>query len=88
MTETKEGVRIISSSERRLRRAQREMLKNEVELEAIGKGHAEVTGVNAAKNMELTPTETAASRPICENCAEFLLEHNVEPLSPIKPTRK
>ena len=44
-------------------------------------GHADATGVNAAKGMGLTPTGTAASRPICDNCAGFLKEQNVKSLS-------
>lgn len=68
VTETEEGIRVISSSERRLSPAKRNALsKNEVE--GVGAGHAEVTGVNAAKGMGLTPTGTAASRPICSGCA-------------------
>jgi RHS repeat-associated protein len=49
VTETKEGVRVVSSSNNRLSPAQRAQLgKNEIE--GVGKGHAEVTGVNAAKD--------------------------------------
>jgi len=47
-------------------------------------GHAEVTGVNAARDMGLTPTGTAASRPICASCAQFLQDQGVTPLSPLK----
>lgn len=70
VTETNEGVRVISSSERRLTPAQRAQLgANEVE--GVGVGHAEVTGVNAARKIGLTPTGTAASRPICPSCARI-----------------
>lgn len=84
VTETKEGIRIISSSSRsRLTPAQRALLrKNEVE--GTGLGHAEVTGINAARNMGLNPTGTAASRPICSKCADFLRGEGVNPLSPLK----
>lgn len=83
VTETQEGVRVISSSERRLTPAQRAQLgANEVE--GVGVGHAEVTGVNAARQMGLTPTGTAASRPICPSCARTLGERGVDPLSPLK----
>lgn len=83
VTETKEGIRVISSSERRLTPAQRAQLgKNEIE--GVGVGHAEVTGVNAARGAGLTPTGTAASRPICTNCAGFLKDQGVNPLSPLK----
>jgi RHS repeat-associated protein len=83
VTETQEGIRVISSSEDRLRPAQRKLLK-EGEVEARGKGHAEVTGVNAARAMGLTPTGTAASRPVCQNCAKFLEKEGVPALSPLK----
>ena len=83
VTETKEGIDVISSSERRLTPAQRARLgKNEIE--GVGVGHAEVTGVNAARNAGLTPTGTAASRPICSDCANFLKNQGVESLSRLK----
>jgi len=84
VTETEEGVRVISSSEPRgLRPAQRAMLR-EGEIEARGGGHAEVTGVNKAREMGLTPTGVAASRPICPACVQFLRSLGVEPLSLLK----
>lgn len=83
VTETAEGTRVVSSSERRLRPAQRAQLRAG-EVEGVGVGHAEVTGVNAARSMSLTPTGTAASRPICSNCASFLEAERVAPLSPLK----
>ncbi len=86
VTKTKEGPIIVSSSERRLRPAQRKMLR-ENELEGTGDGHAEVTGVNFAKSSGLTPTGTAASRPICSNCQDFLNKNAIEPLSPLKQRR-
>jgi hypothetical protein len=83
VTETQEGVRIISSSERRLTPAQRAQLgANEVE--GVGVGHAELTGINAAKQMGLTPTGSAASRPICSGCAASMAKDGVNPLSPLK----
>ena len=83
VTETQEGVRVVSSSERRLTPAQRAQLgANEVE--GVGVGHAEATGINAAKGMGLTPTGTAASRPICTNCAQAMAREGVEPLSTLK----
>ena len=83
VTETEEGVRIISSSERDLSSKQKSILQLN-EIAAKGDGHAEVTGVNTAKDMGFTPTGTAASRPICQNCAVFLNENSVQPLSPLK----
>ncbi|WP_423682129.1 RHS repeat domain-containing protein [Undibacterium sp. WLHG33] len=83
VTETEEGVRVVSSSERRLSPAQRALLKSN-EVEGVGVGHAEVTGVNAARQMGLTPTGTAASRPICSGCANTLQEEKITTLSPLK----
>jgi hypothetical protein len=83
VTETAEGTRVVSSSERRLRPAQRKALQPG-EVEGVGPGHAEVTGVNAAEGMGLTPTGTAASRPICPGCADTLQQRGVQPLSPLK----
>jgi hypothetical protein len=83
VTETKEGTRVVSSSERRLTPAQRAQL-NANEVEGVGAGHAEVTGVNAARDMGLTPTGTAASRPICANCSRTLAEEGVDSLSSVK----
>lgn len=85
VTETKEGVRVVSSSEGSLRSAAKAALQ---EGEVAGKGvngvHAEINGVNAAKQMGLTPTGVAASRPICPSCAAQLEQHGVPPLSPLK----
>lgn len=81
--DTKEGVRVVSSSEARLTPAQRAALAPN-EVEGVGIGHAEVTGVNAAKQMGLNPTGAAASRPICSSCANTLQEQGVTPLSPLK----
>jgi hypothetical protein len=83
VTETTQGTRIVSSSEKRLRPNQRKELKPG-EVEGVGIGHAEVTGVNAAKELGLTPTGTAATRPICPNCSDFLRRQGVHPLSPLK----
>ena len=83
VTKTAEGVRVISSSERRLRPAQRRLLR-ENEIEGVGAGHAEVTGVNHARGAGLNPTGTAASRPICNNCQDFLKQEGINPLSPLK----
>ncbi len=53
-------------------------------MEGVGVGHAEVTGVNATRDMGLTPTGTAASRPICSSCASTLSEQGIDLLSPLK----
>lgn len=83
VTSTVEGINVVASSEKTLRPAQRAMLQ-EGEVAATGVGHAEVTGVNAAKEMGLTPLETAASRPICEACQNFLKQVGVDPASILK----
>jgi len=75
VTETKEGIRVASSSNNRLSPAQRAQL---------GKNEIEGIGVNAARNAGLTSTGTAASRPIYSNCAGFLKDQGVDPLSPLK----
>jgi hypothetical protein len=83
VTETKEGVSVVSSSENALRPAVKAAL-NEGEVAAKGVGHAEVTGVNAAKQMGLTATGVAASRGICPSCAQFLRDVGVAALSALK----
>lgn len=85
VTETKEGIRVVSSSEKTLRPAAQAALKEgEVAAAGANKVHAEINGINAAKNMGLTPTGVAASRPICASCASQIEQHGVEPLSPLK----
>lgn len=83
VTETKEGARIISSSEDTVRRPVRKLM-TDGELAASGSGDAEVTGIKEAKRLGLTPTGTAASRPICDDCAQFMLDERVQPLSRLK----
>ena len=83
ITETKEGTTVVSSSEKTLRPAVKALLKDG-EVAAKGAGHAEVTGVNAAKQMGLTPTAVAASRGICPSCADFLRTAGVAALSALK----
>ncbi len=83
--ETKEGTRVVSSSEGALRPAARAALGHG---EVAGMGaagtHAEVNGINAARGMGLTPTGAAASRPICASCAQSLEQQGIEPLSRLK----
>ena len=86
VVETAEGPRVVGSSEPGLRSAQQDALVDG-EVAARGAGHAEVTAVNAAKEMGLTPTGVAASRPICSDCANFLKQEGVEPLTPLKEDR-
>ncbi|MHB1058818.1 MAG: RHS repeat-associated core domain-containing protein [Rhodanobacter sp.] len=85
VTETQEGVRVVSSSEATLRPAALAALGDgEVAARGITGAHAEANGINAARGMGLTPTGTAASRPICAGCAQILEQHAVVPLSPLK----
>ena len=86
VTETKEGYRIISSSEPTLRTEQILSLK-QGEIPAAVSGEnvcAEVRGIIYAKRHGFTPIGTAASRPICPECAAFMREHGVEALSPLR----
>ena len=87
VVETAEGTRVVGSSEPSLRSSQRSAL-TAGEVAAQGTGHAEVTAVNAAKSMGLTPTGVAASRPICSECADFLKQEGVQPLTPLKDELK
>jgi len=84
VTETREGMRVVSSSERRLTPAQRANLRAN-EIEGVGIGHAEVTGINYASRSGLNPTGAGTSRPICGECARFMAEHGIKPLSPLRP---
>lgn len=78
VTETQEGVRIVTSSEGALRPAQRAVLQSG---EVAGKGargtHAEVNGVNVAKEMGLTPTSVSPSRSACAGCQAAMKLENV-----------
>jgi len=73
----------VTSSERVLRPAQRAALQSG-EVAGVGPGHAEITGVEAAKSMGLTPTGVWASRPICPECAEYLQRLGIDTLSALK----
>ena len=85
VTETAQGTRVVSSSEGVLRPAARAALKpGEVAVRGARGTHAEINGVNGARSAGLSPTGTAASRPICQNCANALRGQGVEPLSPLK----
>ena len=62
----------------------RYVANNPLQFAVTGAGHAEVTGVNAARDLGLTPTGTAASRPICVDCGQFVQGQGVNPLSALK----
>jgi hypothetical protein len=82
LVETEEGVRIIASSEVGLRPLTLRALE-EGEIAVTGVGHAEITGYNAARELGLTPTGIAASRPICPTCQLFFKDLPVKLLSPL-----
>ena len=83
VTETQEGIRVISSSSKTLEQSVIDLLQ-EGEVGVSGVGHAEVTGVGGARSLGLTPTGVAASRPICPSCASYLGEQGITPLTPLK----
>ncbi len=88
VTETAEGTRVISSSEGAVRPAVRDAMQpGEVAVSGRRGTHAEINGINGAESMGLTPTGTAASRPICSGCASEMRDRGVEPLSPLKDER-
>jgi len=84
VTETKEGVRVVSTSEPLVRQSIMNLLK-EGEAMAEGGGHAEQQGVRGARSLGLTPTGVAASKPICARiCQPFLAREGVAPLTPLE----
>jgi hypothetical protein len=83
VTETQEGIRVISSGSKTLEQSVIDLLQ-EGEVGVSGVGHAEVTGVEGARSLGLTPTGVAASRPICPVCASYLGEQGITPLTPLK----
>ena len=74
---------LVGSSENALRPAQRNTLKAN-ETPVSGKGHAEVTVINAAKQNGQTVNRVAASRPICPSCAKAINNAGAKPASPLK----
>lgn len=81
--ESGNGVRIVGSSEQRLRPAQRAALQ-QGEVAATGAGHAEVTVINYALANNLKVKSVAASRPICMNCAFQIQANGIAAVSPLK----
>ena len=79
------GLTVVSSSENALRPAVQAALQPG-EVAVRGAGHAEVTGVNGARQLGLTPTGVGASRGICPSCANFLRTAGVAALSALKAT--
>jgi hypothetical protein len=83
ITETEEGVRVVSSSGKEVKPSVVELLQDG-EINVRGAGHAEITGVEAAIALGLTPTGVAASRPICGPCADYLRTRGIVPLTRLK----
>ena len=85
VTETRQGPRVVSSSEGALRPATRAALQSgEIGVDGAKGVHAEMNGINGAKAMDLSPTGSAASRPICGECAREMRAQGVQPLSRLK----
>jgi hypothetical protein len=83
VTETSQGVRVVTSSEGRLRPAQRAALQPGEVAGAGQRGvHAEVNGVNAAREMGLNPTGVAPSRPACPGCTQAMDELGIPIIGP------
>ncbi|RQO65478.1 sugar-binding protein [Pedobacter sp. KBW01] len=78
------SVRVVGSSEARLRPSQRAALQPG-EVEARGAGHAEVTVLNYAKANNVKIGSVGASRPICFNCALTIQANGVAAVTPLKP---
>jgi RHS repeat-associated protein len=83
VAETKEGVRVVGSSEGRLRPAQRDALTTN-EVAGVGQrgAHAEVNAVNAARSQGLTPTAVAPSRPACPGCQREMERQGISIIGP------
>jgi RHS repeat-associated protein len=77
------AIRVVGSSENRLRPAQRAMLKPG-EVEATGAGHAETTVLNHALNNGIDISNIGASRPICENCYLNIQQSGANATTPLK----
>jgi RHS repeat-associated protein len=83
VTDTKEGVRLVSSSEGALRPAQRAaLLPGEIAVKGQRGVHAEWNGVNAARTRGLTPTTVSPSRPACPSCRPGLESEGIRVIDP------
>jgi RHS repeat-associated protein len=76
-------VRVVGSSEPRLRVAQRAMLKPG-EIEAKGNGHAEVTVLDHLRVNNLSIRSIGASRPVCANCNVAIESFGIKAATPLK----
>lgn len=86
---TTDGKILVGSSEKKLRKPQREALM-ENEIEVVGEGHAEETILNHAKEHGMKVEEIGASRPICQDCDDMLKDAGTTSTSPRsgKPSTK
>ncbi len=82
-TQEGDNVILVGSNERRLRTAQRQILKQS-ETAVEGEGHAEATILNHASANNMQVTAVAASRPICSNCATAIQNAGATAASPLK----
>ena len=89
LTEEGKVDKLVASSEATLRPAQRAALKAD-EIADSGKAgvHAKVKNINAAKKMGGKPLNIAASRPICEGCAQAIDDAGAIAVSKLKPPKK
>jgi RHS repeat-associated protein len=74
---------LVSSSEVRLRPAQRSVLKTE-EVAVKGAGHAEQTIINHANANGQKVKAVGASRPICSNCENAINNAGAKPVGKLK----
>jgi hypothetical protein len=76
-------VKLVASSEKDLRLVQKGALQSG-ETAVSGVGHAEVTALNAAKEMGVKATSVAASRGICLGCGRAIIQSGARIASPLK----
>jgi len=74
---------LVASSEQVLRPAQRAALAAG-EIAVAGRGHAEITILNAARQLGAVVDAIAVSRPICPACAQALRQAGVDILTVLK----
>ena len=79
---TEDGLTIVGSSEKHLRKSQRLKLKPN-EIAASGEGHAEETVFNTAKSLNKSVKEMAASRKVCSDCENLLKNSNIKIITPL-----
>jgi RHS repeat-associated protein len=90
-TQRQDGTEVLivasSAKDRELRREQARQLRElapDAEVAEVFPEHAELTVLNGADVQELPPGEMAASRDICDECAEWIYATGWTPVSPLK----